>query len=70
MDMLQEVAQSLDLEEVAEHLGVSYQTIFRRVQDGSIKAWRMGRKWMVRPEDLRAYLARCYQESTNVASVR
>ena len=48
----------LSLEEVAEHLGVTYQLIYRLVRSGELPAVRVGRVYRVRREDLDGYLQR------------
>jgi len=40
------------LHEVADLLGVSYATIQRRLGDGTLKAHKFGRRWMVAPTEL------------------
>lgn len=46
------------LEEVAEHLAVNYQLIYRQVRTGALPAVRVGRIYRVRRADLEAYMAR------------
>ena len=48
----------LSVEEVAEHLGVNYQLIYRLVRSGKLPAVRLGRVYRIRSDDLDAYLAR------------
>ena len=48
----------LSLEEVAEHLGVTYQLIYRLVRSGELPAARIGRIYRVAKRDLEAYLER------------
>lgn len=46
----------LSLEEVADHLGVTYQLIYRLVRSGELPAARLGRIYRVSTRDLEAYL--------------
>ena len=42
------------LQETADLLGVSYKTVRRRVADGSLKAHKFGRLWLISASDLEA----------------
>lgn len=46
----------LSLEEVAEHLGVTYQLIYKLVRSGELPAAKLGRIYRVAARDLEAYL--------------
>lgn len=46
----------LTLEEVAQRLDVSYQTIYRLARSGQLPAIRVGRVYRVRNRDFEAYL--------------
>lgn len=50
-------AEVLSLREVAGYLGVSYQTVLRRVQDGSLMSIKRGGRRFVRRAWLDAFLA-------------
>ena len=49
------------LEEVAEILKVSVQTVRRLIDDGELKAFRVRGQWRVRKEDLDDYINRQLQ---------
>jgi excisionase family DNA binding protein len=45
-------AQTISIEEAADHLGVHYMTIYRYVRIGRLPAERRAGRWRIRPEDL------------------
>jgi excisionase family DNA binding protein len=47
----------LSTAEAAEELGVSEDTVRRMCERGELRAYRVGRAWKIRREDLDAYLA-------------
>lgn len=49
------VEAAIDLHEAARRLGVSYRTVWRRVQSGDLPAMRVGRVWRVKPADLETF---------------
>lgn len=51
----------LSLEEVAEHLGVTYQLIYKLVRSGELPAARLGRIYRVAARDLETYLEKAKQ---------
>lgn len=53
----------LSLEEVAEHLGVTYQLIYKLVRSGELPAARLGRIYRVAAKDLEAYLEKAKEPS-------
>lgn len=44
------------LKEVGEILGVSVRTLYRYIDNGELKAKKIGNKWRVTHEDLKAYI--------------
>ena len=46
----------LTLKQVAEWLQVSERTVLRMIDDGRIKAIKVGRQWRFRADDIEAYL--------------
>lgn len=46
----------LNLDETAEYLRVSNQTIYNMIKDGRIKAYKIGREWRFLRSDIMAYL--------------
>jgi len=50
------VTNYLDVREIAAELRVSVQTVNRWCREGKLRARRAGRKWLVRPGDLDAFL--------------
>lgn len=48
----------MTIEEVAKFLRVSYNTIYRAIQNGKLKTLRAGRQHRIRQEDLEEYLGR------------
>jgi len=51
-----QVSPYLDVREIAAELRVSVQTVNRWCRLRKLRARRAGRKWLVRPEDLEAFL--------------
>jgi excisionase family DNA binding protein len=51
------VTPVLSTAEAAEILGVSEDTVQRMCQRGELRAYRVGRAWKIRREDLDAYLS-------------
>ena len=48
----------LRVREVADALSVSNMTVYRLINDGALRAIRVGHGWRVSESDLRAYLTR------------
>lgn len=46
----------LNLEETAEYLRVSNQTVYNMIRDGRIKAYKVGREWRFLRGDILAYM--------------
>lgn len=44
------------LYEVSDKLKVAYLTVYRWVQDGKLKAYKIGRQYRVKKEDLDAFI--------------
>lgn len=42
----------LSVEEIAEHLGISKETIYRWLEKGKIPAHRVGKLWKFRPSEV------------------
>ncbi|MDP9236056.1 MAG: helix-turn-helix domain-containing protein [Chloroflexota bacterium] len=54
------MAEELNLQDpdwLAELLGIEKNTIYKFLGDGTIPALRLGKKWLVDPEDVRAFIA-------------
>jgi excisionase family DNA binding protein len=47
---------ALTLMQVAEKLGCTYQTVYKLVKSGELKAFRVGSDYRVRPEVLEALM--------------
>lgn len=45
----------LNLNETADYLRVSKQTIYNMIKDGRIKAYKVGREWKILRSDIVAY---------------
>jgi excisionase family DNA binding protein len=45
------------LKEVAEILQVTRRTIYNYIKDGKLKAFKMGKYWRVRHEDLKEFIS-------------
>jgi len=45
-----------DTSEIAEILGVTTKTVSRYIQDGKVKAQKIGRKWVIHENDLKDFL--------------
>ena len=45
-----------ELQEVADILGVHYQTIINLIKNGKIKAARIGRNYMITEQNLQKYI--------------
>lgn len=54
----------LNLDETAEYLRVSNQTIYNMIRDGRIKAYKVGREWRFLRADIMSYLDSASNEST------
>lgn len=46
----------LNLNETADYLRVSKQTVYNMIKDGRIKAYKVGREWKFLRSDIMAYL--------------
>lgn len=46
----------LNLNETADYLRVSKQTVYNMIKDGRIKAYKVGREWKILRSDVVAYL--------------
>lgn len=53
----------LNLEETAEYLRVSNQTVYNMIRDGRIKAYKVGREWRFLRADIMAYFDSTSNES-------
>jgi excisionase family DNA binding protein len=47
----------LTVQEVADHLRVHVKTVLKLISDGKLRAVSIGRRWRIKPDDVRAYLA-------------
>ncbi len=54
--------QELTLAEAAASLGVSVQTVMRRIKAGRIKARQEGQEWRIRESDLKQYINSGYEQ--------
>lgn len=45
-----------DTSEIAEILGVTTKTVSRYIQNGKVKAQKIGRKWVIHENDLKDFL--------------
>lgn len=46
----------IDVEEAAKRLGLSVSTVRRMVRDGTLPAYKLGKQWRFKPEELTAYV--------------
>lgn len=46
----------LNLNETADYLRISKQTVYNMIKDGRIKAYKVGREWKILRSDIVAYL--------------
>lgn len=51
------IAQLLSVEQVANALGVSAKTVRRRIAEGSLKAYQIGRQLRISIDDYHGYVA-------------
>ena len=49
--------QNLSVEQVAERLHIHVETVRQRIREGLIPAFKPGKRWVVREDDLEAYEA-------------
>jgi excisionase family DNA binding protein len=56
-------ARLLTVNEVADLLRVSRMTVYRLIKDGEMPAFRVGRSYRLRDEDVQAYLMQRYTEA-------
>ncbi len=54
----------LNLEETAEFLRVSNQTIYNMIREGRIRAYKIGREWRFLRQDIMAYMDNVSNESS------
>ena len=47
---------NINLDETADYLRVSNQTVYNMIKDGRIKAYKVGREWKFLRADIMAYL--------------
>jgi excisionase family DNA binding protein len=52
--------RELTLDEVARRLGISYDTVLRRVRTKRIRARKEGQEWRVKESDLQKYIESTY----------
>lgn len=55
MGFFSKVPEIMTLEQVAEYLQVSYQTVYKMVRNKEIRAVKIGRSYRIRKEDVDAY---------------
>lgn len=48
----------LSLKQAAKILGVHWKTVYNHVVSGKLKAYKIGRQWRIKPEDLTEYMER------------
>lgn len=58
----------LNLDETAEYLRVSNQTVYNMIRDGRIKAYKVGREWRFLRADIMAYLDSASSDSLYLAA--
>lgn len=46
----------LSVEEIAEHLGISKETVYRWLEKGSIPAHRIGKLWKFKPSEIDSWV--------------
>ena len=46
----------LSVEEIAEHLGISKETVYRWLEKGSIPAHRIGKLWKFKPSEVDSWV--------------
>lgn len=63
-------AQLLSLTDAAEAVGVSPRTIRRRIADGSLRAYRVGRVIRINPDDLAELLEPMPSAADHLADLR
>ena len=52
--------------EVAEKFKVTYLTVFRWIKSGKLKAFRVGKQYRVKQEDLEAFIEQSKSERTQL----
>ena len=58
----------LNLDETANYLRVSNQTIYNMIRDGRIKAYKVGREWRFLRADITSYLNESVNDSIKLAA--
>lgn len=53
--------------QACDYLGITIRTLYRAIDDGSIRATRVGRAWRRRIEDIEAYLERAQVQPGTLA---
>ena len=54
--MINRLVDILNLDETADYLRVSNQTVYNMIKDGRIKVYKVGREWKFLRADIMAYL--------------
>jgi len=60
---LRDAGNFLTVSEVARGLRVSNMTVYRLVNSGQLEAFRVGRSYRIREEDVRRYLEQRYMDA-------
>lgn len=60
---LRDAGNLLTVSEVARGLRVSNMTVYRLVNSGQLEAFRVGRSYRIREEDVRRYLDQRYMDA-------
>ena len=63
-DVLLEIERWLSVEEIAKHLGVSKETIYRWVEKSKIPAHKVGRQWKFQVSEIDQWVRS--EQSTNL----
>jgi len=58
----------LSVEEIADHLGISKETVYRWLEKGGIPAHRIGKLWKFRPSEVDRWVTKGGAEESPVTS--
>ena len=65
---MQQIEPWFSVEEIARHLGVSKETIYRWLEKGQIPAHRLGKLWKFKPSEVDEWVMRGDAKSENVTT--
>jgi len=66
--MATNLEKPMRFKEVQEHLGSGTDFLYKALENGDLKGYKLGRSWVVYPSDLKKFIeARCNQKKIRIA---